>query len=165
MVPSRSKRNHLHSILTALAAEDPQKKTDIFGILQQVAEQESRKGMVVIISDLFAEREGLFRGLQMLRHRGHDVLILHVMDDEELDFSYSGTTKFEGMEEMGDLICDPRALREGYIEAVTAFQEELRRHCASHVIDFQTVRTSEHLDAALAHYLNHRIGMRQSVRN
>jgi uncharacterized protein (DUF58 family) len=101
----------------------------------------------------------------MLRHRGHDVLILHVLDDEELDFSYSGTTKFEGMEEMGDLICDPRALRDGYVEAMTAFQEELRRHCARNVIDFQTVRTSEHLDAALAHYLNHRIGMRQTVRN
>jgi uncharacterized protein (DUF58 family) len=165
VVPARSKKNHLHAILTALAAEKPAKKTDIFDILRQVAEQEARKGMVVIISDLFADREGLFRGLQMLRHRGHDVLILHVLDDEELDFSYSGTTKFEGMEEMGDLICDPRALRDGYVEAMTAFQEELRRHCARNVIDFQTVRTSEHLDAALAHYLNHRIGMRQTVRN
>ena len=165
VVPARSKKNHLHAILTALAAEKPAKKTDIYDILRQVAEQEARKGMIVIISDLFADREGLFRGLQMLRHRGHDVLILHVLDDEELDFSYSGTTKFEGMEEMGDLICDPRALRDGYVKAMTAFQEELRRHCARNVIDFQTVRTSEHLDAALAHYLNHRIGMRQTVRN
>ena len=164
-VPSRSKRNHLHAILAALAAENPAQKTDMYGVLRQVADEQSRRGMVVIVSDLFVERAGLFRGLKLLRHRGHDVLILHVMDDEELDFDYAGTTKFIGMEEMGDLVCDPRALRDGYLQAVNVFQEELRRHCARNVIDFQTIRTSEHLDAALAYYLNHRIGMRQTVRN
>ena len=87
------------------------------------------------------------------------------MDDEELDFNYSGTTPFEGLEEMGELVCDPRALREGYLEAVGQFLDELRRHCSRNTIDFQTIRTSDHLDAALAHYLNHRIGMRQTVRS
>lgn len=160
----RSKRNHLHAILAALDAENPAEKTDMFDILRQVAEKEARKGMVVIISDLFVDRENLFRGLKLLRHRGHEVMILHVMDDEELDFNYAGTTKFEGMEETGDIVCEPRSLREGYLEAVQAFLDELRRHCARNVIDYQTIRTSEHLDAALAHYVNHRIGMRQSVR-
>ena len=92
-------------------------------------------------------------------------MVFHVMDDEELDFTYAGTTKFEGMEEMGDLICDPRSLREGYQAAVQQFVEDLRRNCARQMIDYQTIRTSEHLDAALAHYLTHRVGMRQSVRN
>ncbi len=164
-VPSRSKHSHLHSILEALASQSPAKKTGMYDILRQVAEEQSRKGMIVIISDLFVDRDGLFKGLKLLRHRGHDVLILHVMDDEEIDFNYAGTTKFEGMEEMGDLICDPRSLREGYLAAVNQFLADLRRHCARNAIDFQTIRTSEHLDAALAHYLNHRIGMRQTIRN
>ena len=69
-----------------------------------------------------------------------------------------------GMEEMGDLVCDPRALRDGYRHAVEVFLEELRRHCAKNVVDYQTIRTSEHLDAALAYYLNHRIGMRRTIR-
>ena len=162
--PWRSKQNHLHAILAALDAENPAEKTDMFAVLQQVADEESRKGMVVIISDLFVPRPGLFRGLRLLRHRGHDVMIFHIMDEQELDFSYSGTTRFEGMEQMGDIVCDPRSLREGYLQAVETFTDELRRHCAKNVIDFQTIRTSEHLDAALAHYLNHRIGMRQTVR-
>ena len=164
-VPFRSKQNHLHAILAALDAEEPAKKTDMFDVLQHVAEQRSLKGMVIIISDLFVPRPGLFRGLNLLRHRGHDVLIFHIMDDAELDFEFTGTTKFEGMEEMGDLTCDPRSLREGYQAAVEVFLEELRIHCAKNVIDFQTIRTSEHLDAALAHYLNRRIGMRQTVRS
>ena len=163
-VQSRSKQNHLHAILAALDAEDPRQKTDMYEVLRQVAEHKSRKGMVVLISDLLVERESLFRGLRLLRHRGHDVLILHVMDDEELDFNYGGTTKFLGMEDMGDLACDPRALREGYLEAIGDFLNELRDHCARNIIDFQTIRTSEHLDAALSHYLNHRIGMHHSVR-
>ena len=163
-VPTRSKRNHLHSILTALASEKPRAKTDMYQILREVAESQSQKGMVVVISDFFANRETLFKGLNMLRHRGHDVLLLHILDDQELDFDYAGTTKFEGMEEMGDLLCDPRALRQGYLDAMQTFLEQLRRHCARSVIDYQVVRTSEHLDAALSHYMNHRIGMRQSAK-
>jgi len=165
IVETRSRKNHLHALLTALANESPAKKTNMFDILREVAEKKSYKGMVVIISDLFVDRAGLFRGLQLLRHRGHDVLIFHVLDDQELDFAYTGTTKFEGMEAMGDLVCNPRSLREGYLEAMAAFLDELRRTCARSVIDYQTIRTSEHIDATLAHYLNHRIGMRQSVRN
>jgi len=164
-VAARSKHTHLHAILSALDSEEPAEKTDIYDVLRQVADKQSRKGMIVIISDLLVDPDNLFRGLRLLRYRGHDVLILHVMDDQELDFNYSGTTKFEGMEEMGDLVCDPRSLRDGYLAAINSFLDELRRRCARNTIDYQTIRTSEHLDAALAHYLSHRIGMRQTVRN
>lgn len=165
VVPPRSRRNHLHAVLAALDAERPAEKTDMFGVLRKVADEQTKRGMIVLISDLFTDRDGLFKGLKLLRHRGHDVLVLHVMDDEELDFNYSGTTKFEGLEEMGDLVCDPRALREGYLKAVQAFLDELRRNCAKQTIDYQTIRTSANLDATLGHYLNHRIGMRQTVRS
>lgn len=163
-VPHRSKHSHLHDLLSALGTEEPTKKTGIYDVLRQVANEQAMKGMIVLISDLFVDRASLFRGLRLLRHRGHDVLILQIMDDEELDFNFSGTTRFEGMEETGQLVCDPRALREGYLRAVGSFLEELRVRCARNMIDFQTIRTSEHLDAALRHYLNHRIGMRQSAR-
>jgi uncharacterized protein (DUF58 family) len=164
-VPPRSKRNHLNAILASLGNEDPAKKTDMYAVLRTVAEKQSLKGMVIVISDLLVDREGLFKGLRLLRHRGHDVMVLHILDDQELDFNYSGTTKFEGMEAAGDLLCDPASLREGYLAAMNKYLEELRRKCAGHVVDYQTIRTSQHLDAALAHYLNHRIGMHSSVRN
>ena len=164
-VPTRSKRTHLHSILAALDNENPSKKSDMLGVLRKVADEQSQKGLVVLISDLFADRAGLFKGLKLLRHRGHEVMVFQIMDDAELDFEYSGTTKFEGLEEMGDLICDPRSLREGYLKAVDEFREEIRRQRAKNVIDFQTVRTSENLDAVLAHYIHHRIGMRHTARN
>ena len=162
--PSSSKQSHLHAILSMLDQEKPAKKTDLQTLLAQVADEQTRRGLIVVISDLFVDRTGLFKGLKLLRTRGHDVMVMHVMDDQELDFHYAGTTKFEGMEEMGDLICDPRSLREGYVKAVTAFVEDLHRNCARQMIDFQTIRTSQHLDAALAYYVTHRVGMHKSVR-
>jgi len=164
-VPARSQQTHLNAILATLDVEEPAQKTDMYGILRQVADEKSQKGMVVLISDLFTPRESLFRGLRLLRKRGHDVLIFHVLDDQELDFDYTGTTRFEGLEEAGDVTCDPSSLRKGYLQAMEAFLDEVRRRCARNVIDYQTIRTSEHLDAVLRHYLNHRVGMRGSARN
>jgi uncharacterized protein (DUF58 family) len=163
-VPSSSKQNHLQSILQSLDIPSPKRKTDLQTLLAQVADQQVRRGLIVLVSDLFVDRAGLFKGLKLLRTRGHDVMVFHVLDDEELDFSYAGTTRFEGMEEMGDLICDPRSLREGYLQALQTYLDDIRRHCTRQMIDYQTIRTSEHLDAVLAHYLTHRVGMRQSVR-
>jgi uncharacterized protein (DUF58 family) len=158
-VPIRSRQSHLHTIIKSLQSGKPTSKTSIDKLLNQVAEEQSLRGMIVLISDLFVDPQLLERGLSLLRHRGHDVMVFHILDDEELDFNFSGTTKFEGLEETGDILCDPRALREGYLAAMQAFLEKIRRQCARQLIDYQTIRTSEHLDAALAYYLNHRIGM------
>jgi uncharacterized protein (DUF58 family) len=164
VVPSRSRQTHLGAILSVLMQATPARKTDMYDILRYVADEKSQKGMVVLISDLFVPRDGLFRGLRLLRRRGHDVMIFHVLDDEELDFNYSGTTRFEGLEEMGELVCDPRSLREGYLAALNAYLDDIRRRCAGSVIDYQTIRTSEHIDAALRHYLNHRVGLSKGRR-
>jgi uncharacterized protein (DUF58 family) len=164
VVPPRSKQTHLTAVLSALSAEQPRQKTDIHTILRRVAEDYGKRGMIVLISDLLADRDGLFRGLKLLRHRGHDVLVFHVLDDQELDFDYSGTTRFEGLEELGELTCDPRALREGYLEALQAYLNDVRRECARNKIDYQVIRTSEHLDAALAGFLSKRLGMRHALR-
>lgn len=164
-VPHQSQQTHLNALLAAMDAQAPAQKTDMAGILRQVAEEQSRRGMIVLISDLFAPRETLFKGLNLLRSRGHDVLVFHVLDDQELDFTYSGITRFDGLEQSGELVCDPKALREGYQQAMTAFLDEVRHFCSRSSIDYQTIRTSEHLDAVLARYLNHRIGMRQSGRH
>jgi len=161
-VPPHSKHTHLNDILAGLEAEEPRQKTDMLEVLRQVAEEQGRRGMVVLVSDLLAPRPSLFKGLKLLRHRGHDVLVFHVLDDEELDFNFAGTTKFEGMEELGDILCDPRSLRDGYLAALHTYLEDLRRFCAQQVIDYRTIRTSEHIDAVLLHYMNHRLGM---VRN
>lgn len=158
-VPSRSKRNHIMSIIEALNVTTPADKTDMYGLLRSMAETLPRRGMIVLVSDLLADPDATLRGLRLLRQRGHDVMVFHIMDDDELTFPFSGPTRFEGLESMDHLNCNPRALREGYLEALDWFLNEMRRGCAKNVVDYALIKTSDPLDAALANYLSNRLGM------
>jgi uncharacterized protein (DUF58 family) len=155
-VPLRTKQNHLDSIIKALDACSPRSKTDLTQILRHAAESFPRRGLMVLISDLLTDRESLFKGLKLLRSRGHDVLLFHVMDDDELDFPFDGPTRFEALESADQLRCNPRALREGYLAALGDYLEEIRHGCSQGAVDYVLLRTSQPLDAALAAFLSHR---------
>ena len=158
-IPFRSKRNHLLSMIDILNVAHPADKTNLYGVFREVAEAVPKRGMVVVVSDLLADTEGTLRGLKLLRQRGHDVLVFHIMDDDELDFPFSGPMRFEGLETADHLNCNPRALREGYLEALNEYLEELRRKTARNTIDYRLIRTSDPLDAAIATFLSNRLGM------
>jgi uncharacterized protein (DUF58 family) len=160
-VPVRSKRNHLNAVIEAFGSQSQVEKTDMRSVLRQIAETYPRRGMMVLFSDLLTDVKQLLKGLRMMRQLGHDVMVFHIMDDDELDFPFDGPTRFEGLESIDALNCNPRALREGYLEAVGAFLEEVRRGCVGSTIDYALVRTSEPLDAVLAKYLTSRLGMHQ----
>ncbi len=158
VVPLRTKRTHLEAIIQAMDVSEPRDKTGIFPVLRLVAETYPRRGMVVLVSDLLVERPGLLRGLKLLRSRGHDVMVFHVMDDDELDFPFTGPTRFEGLESDDSLRCNPRALRQGYLDALGRYLEEVRHGCVANKVDYRLLRTSQPLDAALAAYLSNRLG-------
>ena len=160
-IPIRSKRNHIFSVIESLNNEHPQDKTDMYGVLRNVAESVPRRGMIILVSDLLADPDATLKGLKLLRQRGHDVMVFHIMDDDELDFPFSGPTRFEGMELDEQLNCNPRSLREGYLEALQEFLDKMRHQCAQSVDDYALVRTSAPLDAVLARYLSNRLGMHQ----
>lgn len=155
-VPASSRNNHLQAVLAGLETQTAGGKTDIYGVLKRVNESLVRRSIVVLMSDFFCPRDELFRGLTMLRQRGHEVIAMHIMDDEELEFRYSGTLRFEGLEESGKLTCDPAALRSGYLQALEKFLDAIRRRCAGSAVDYKLIRTSENLDAALAQVLMQR---------
>ncbi len=158
-VPARTKHTHIMSVVDALAVTEPANKTEIYSVLRGVAENYPRRGMMVLISDLLSDQEATLRGLRLLRQRGHDVMVFHVMDDDELDFPFNGPVRFEGLESDAALTCNPRALREGYLQALQTFLDDTRHTCAKNTVDYSLVRTSDHLDAALAQYLCNRLGM------
>jgi uncharacterized protein (DUF58 family) len=163
VLPARSAQNQLDAIIKAMDVSRPREKTDLRAILARVAESTPSRGMVVIISDLLTDREPLFKGLEMLRHRKHDVLLFHVMDDDEIDFPFAGTTRFEGMEELPNLLCDPRSLRDGYIDALQEFLVEVRRGATRIGVDYALIKTSDYLDAVLSKYLHHRMADRTTT--
>src|SRR5262245_8513738 len=156
ILPPRSQQRHLDGICNTMHVSKPREKTDIYKILRRVTETAPARGMIVLVSDLLVDREPLFKGLEMLRHGRHDVLVFHVLDEDELRFPFAGTTRFEGLEELIHLLCDPRALRDGYIEALEEYLVEVRRGCARQGIDYALVHTAEYLDAVLSRFLHHR---------
>jgi uncharacterized protein (DUF58 family) len=164
VVPPRAAQTHIDALMRAMHVSKPQEKTDLEKVLRQVAESTPTKGLIVIVSDLLADREPFFRGLEMLKHRRHDVLVFHVLDDDELSFPFAGTTRFEGMEELPHLLCDPRALRDGYLEALEEYLTDVRRGCSRRGIDYMLVRTGDYLDAVLAKFLNFRLAALKGAR-
>lgn len=159
IVPTRSQQTHMDAIVKAMHTSRPKDKTQIEKILKRVAENAPGRGLIVIVSDLLVDREPLFRGLDMLRHGRHDVLVFHILDEEELTFPFAGTTRFEGMEDLDHVLCDPRALRDGYLEALQEYLTEVRRGCSRRGIDYMLVHTKEYLDAVLSKFLHHRMAM------
>jgi uncharacterized protein (DUF58 family) len=159
--PTRSTQAHLASIVQTLDAAHPREKTDPGAVFRSLAQESHRRGLIVIFSDLLGDVSSTLRGLRLLRQRGHDVLVLHILDDDELDFPFDGPTRFEGLELPEHLTCNPRALREGYLAAVNEFVAKLRHGCARDAVGYTLIRTSEPLDAALAAFLSRLLAARK----
>ena len=162
VIPPRSSQLHMDAVVKALHVSRPREKTDPFKIMRRVAESMPARGLVMLFSDLLCDREPLFKGLEMLRHRRHDVMVFHVLDDDELLFPFAGMTRFEGLEEQPQLLCDPRALRDGYLDALEEYLTEVRRGCTRIGVEYHLVRTSDYLDAVLSRFLFQRMSSRSS---
>jgi len=162
VIPPRSSQLHMDAVVKALHVSRPREKTDPFKIMRRVAESMPARGLVMLFSDLLCDREPLFKGLEMLRHRRHDVMVFHVLDDDELLFPFAGMTRFEGLEELPQLLCDPRALRDGYLDALEEYLTEVRRGCTRIGVEYHLVRTSDYLDAVLSRFLFQRMSSRSS---
>ncbi|MGF1581269.1 MAG: DUF58 domain-containing protein [Gemmataceae bacterium] len=159
VVPPRSQNTHLDAICRAMDVSRPKEKTDVYRILRRVTEEAPSRGLIVIVSDLLVDRDQLFRGLEMLVHRKHDILLFHVMDIDELTFPFRGHTRFVGMEEVEEIDCEPKSLREAYLQHLEEYLVEVRRGCARKGIDYLLVPTNQYIDAVLSKFLHHRLAM------
>jgi len=162
VIPDSSNPGHREQLIAALEAVEPTEKTDLGKALEYVGRQLKRRGMVVVISDLFGDMARLLAGLKLLRYRGHDVIVFHILDKDELEFPFQELTLFKGMEGYGDLFAEPRALRQQYLQELDAFVRRVREECVGNRIDYQQLSTAEPLDVALSSYLATR--MASSVR-
>lgn len=152
ILPAKSNRQQLSRMLQLLDGVGAEGRTDLPKVAREVTQAIARRGLIVIVTDLLGIDDWV-EGLRVMRSRGHDVVLFHVLHDDELDFNFSGATRFEGLEQADFLNCNPRALREGYLEALNAFLDDTRKACGRLSIDYMLVRTSDPLDAVLAKFL------------
>ena len=152
-LPAKNTRANLGHILTSLEEASPTAKTRVGGVLGELAGTLRSRGMVMVFSDLFDDPDEVLRGLRELGQRGHDVVVFHVFDRDELEFPFERMTMFEGMEELPELLVDPRSLRDAYLEEIGTFQDRIRRGCLSQRIDYVKLVNSQSLDVVLSSYL------------
>lgn len=128
-------------------------KTDTGKVLDDVAEKITNRSLVIVVSDFFDDLDSLKRGLRHLRYRKHEVIVMQTLDHQEIEFPFEDVTLFKGLEEMGQLLTEPRALREAYLEQLNLFTEGLKQVCRSMGIDYHRFDTSEAIDAQLSAFL------------
>jgi uncharacterized protein (DUF58 family) len=148
-----SKRAQLASILGLLAGLKPSGKTEVASCLHQVAAMARSKGLVMLFSDLLTEPAPVVQALHHLRHRGHEVIVFHVLDEAEVHFPFEGVIEFRDVEEDRKLTLDARGMRRDYLEALAAFRAFYKDECRKAAVDYVPVDTSVSFDKALMEYL------------
>ena len=158
LVAPRSTGSQLQNLVEVIGRPNLAKKTDIGTILHGFADRVTRRGLIVIISDMLDDISHIERGLKHLRYRDHEVILFHVLAHDELTFPFANMTMFEGLEGMDDLLANPRPLRESYLTELEVFLERLRRTCRNNRFDYVALNTRDKLDVALSSYLAKRAG-------
>ena len=124
--------------------------------LQDTAMMIRRRSFVIVISDFLADIDGILRGLDRLRFDGHNVLALQTLDPYEIEFPFTGTWRFDGLEQEEPLTTQPERIREGYLARFREHQEALRAGCVANHVDYALVDTSRPLDAFLSEFFHER---------
>jgi uncharacterized protein (DUF58 family) len=153
MVRPSASPSHLQEVAHVLDRSSAAEKTSIGPVFHELAERFTKRGIVLILSDLFDSVDGMMAGLKHFRHRRHDVVLMHVLDPAELDFPFRRATLFRGLEGLPEVLVEPRSLRQAYLEEFGRFQRELKRQCRMHQIDYVLLRTDQPLDVALSGFL------------
>ena len=159
----KSHPSHLKLIFHELEKAEPDSKTDVTDPFFALAGKINKRGMVILFSDLFLNPDDLAKALNQFRLRRHEVVVFHVMHNDELEFPFEENTLFRGLEVQAELHTEPRALRQSYLEAVDRYLARVKKVCSSMGIDHVMMDTSKPLSAVLASYLTYRAKSRRKI--
>jgi uncharacterized protein (DUF58 family) len=148
-LPPRHRAGHLRRLFGMLDRDTAGRATDLSRPLERIAESVRKRGLVVLVSDLLAPIEEFRTRLGYLRSRGHDVLVLQVLDPAEIDFTFTVPQMFHDVESGRRLYIDPQAARAEYQRRFAAHAAELKQACLDLGVDFNRLTTDQPLELAL----------------
>lgn len=157
-LPPSSKRPYISELIKALNAAQPHNTTGMAQALHSLAERLTRRGLVVIISDLFDDPSSIMQALRHFRHNRHDVLVMHILDPREVDFAFTSSAVFKDMETGLELPTHPLHLQRSYRMAIEDFCTEVKRECRMQNVDYVRITTDKSFDVALREYIVKRAG-------
>ncbi|HEX6974954.1 MAG TPA: DUF58 domain-containing protein [Vicinamibacterales bacterium] len=153
-VPPSAK--HMDVVLHVLDKLTPQSPGSLRAPLHKMAEHFGRRGLLVLISDLYEEPDAVLEAIAPLRFRGNDIIVFHLLDPAEIDFTFDAPSSFEDLESGEQIPVVPEALAEQYRALVRAHIDGLTERFSGSRIDYTLVSTSSPLDHALFTYLTTR---------
>jgi len=149
VLPARVRRTHWNQLLATLDGISPGAGTAAEPALRRVVGLLRRRGLVVFISDLLLDRDLALRALKFLRHRGHQVMVLHLMDPAELELAGQAEARFEDPETGAGVILRPRDWAEAYRSTVSGVVAGWRRDCRTSGIHYHHITTDTPFGLAL----------------
>ena len=152
-VPAARRAGQLPNILHTIDRVTPGQETEFRKPLRHLAEILKRRGVVVVISDLYDEPANIMAGLKQLKAKGNDIIVFHIMDNFELTFPFEEHAQFEDLETHKKMHVIPEYLRSQYLEILGDHMKELSAQMAANRIDYTLLNTSKPLDQALFNYL------------
>jgi uncharacterized protein (DUF58 family) len=152
-IPARRGAAHLGLVLDQMGGMNPGGQTNLVASLHEAAEKITQRALVVIASDLFVAPAELKSALQHLRFRKHDVAVLHLLDQVELDFDFDRPARFVDMEGGEHVLADPSLVAKQYREAVSLYFTELDDVVRTTGVDYHRVKLHENYDDVLARFL------------
>jgi len=156
MLPVSSRPGHLLALLVTLDRLQCGRKTNVAKPLNLLADTLTKRGIVVLISDLLDNPDEIIRGLKHFQFRGIDVIVFHVLDHDEIEFPFDRATRFEDLETSEEIMAVPGAVRGHYLREIGALIERYRRELGASGIDYQLLDTNRPLELALLSYLSTR---------
>ena len=161
-VPRTGNLASIRPIMESLSAFQPTRGTNIAAALHQIAATQKRRGIVILLSDLFDDEEAVLDGIRHLRFGGHEVIVFHTLDHDELDFPFAGAVEFDGLEAGGKLLTRPTEIRKSYLKQLQQFRDRLRDGCERNNTHYLLADTSHPLHEVLTAYLafRHRTNLR-----
>ncbi len=155
-IPPKSTPSHLNTLLNVLDVEKPGTDTKIEPVLHEMAERINKRGLVIIISDLFDEPDSIMNGLKHFRHSKQEVILFHILDRNELEFDFNSRTKFVDMESGEEITTDPWHVKNDYKNLIKDLQDYYKSQCRLNLIDYVPLFTDDSLDKGLNEYFNKR---------
>jgi len=155
-LPPRATRSYLKELLKELESARPANKTGTASALHLIAEQMKRRGLVIVLSDLFDKPESVMTALKHFRHKGNEVVVMQVLDPLERSFAFGSDAIFKDLETQEELMTQPWHIQKAYQQSMREFLDFYKRQCRDNNIDFVLLDTSTPFDKALFEYLNKR---------
>jgi uncharacterized protein (DUF58 family) len=156
ILPPAATQAQLARIIGLLERAQPNRQTELGSVLETLSEQSKQRGMTIILSDLLTNLDDFRDGLRRLQYRGHEILVLHVLDPDELELPFNDLVMFRDIEGQEELLAEPWAFRKAYQAAMVQFLDEVRGGCGKRGIEYLLLRTDQPLADALSHYLHAR---------